>query len=145
MKNYIYDTEQPESHTYLGKQLRELPKGKYLITVKKHRIIRSLDQNKYYWAIIKIIGIHTGYDQDTLHELFKSMFNFIEIKLPNGDIRRVGQTTSDLDTDEFTRYINQVKQYGRDDFGCIIPEKQDVTYLQWMEIDNEYTKARAGY
>jgi hypothetical protein len=139
MKVFLYTAGDPNSHKELGRKLQELESGKeYIIEVKKNRAIRSLSQNKYYWVILQIIAISTGeYDKDTLHDTCKKKFNGHWVHFPSGD-EYLGKSTSDLDSAEFTAYLNRVKQWALEEFNIIIPEPKDIDYKRWMEIENSY-------
>ena len=144
MKVLLYQAGDPESHKKLGNELRLLDKAEYVITIKKNRAIRSLSQNKYYHAILKIIAIDTGHTHEQLHEICKKKFNGEAINFPKGGMEIIGKSTSDLDTGEFTAYINRVKQWCIDEFEIVIPEPKDVDYKKWMDIENEYEKSFQG-
>ena len=116
------------------------PETEYLVTIKQNRPIRSLSHNKYYWLILKAIGIHTGERDDRLHMLFKSMFNYEEFELPNGEIRRIPATTSDLDDSEFSKYVNQVKEFAQNEWGVVFLDRHDVDRMQEMDIENRYER-----
>jgi hypothetical protein len=36
-----------------------------------YRRIRSLEQNAYYWRLVKLVADSTGHDKDVLHTFFK--------------------------------------------------------------------------
>lgn len=141
MKIFIYkgaDSKLMEKSRAIFKELD--PETEYVVTVKKNKPVRSINANRYYRAILKIIGIHTGETEDRLHMLFKIMFNFEEFTLPNGDVRRIPATTSNLDTSEFSKYISQVKQWAIDEWQIYFPERNDVDYMREMDIENQYDK-----
>lgn len=146
MKVLLYQAGNPESHKKLGKELSQLKPGEYVVTVKKKKHIRSLDQNSYYWAILTLIAAETGeFDRDRLHNICKSKFNSKLEELPrNGGSILVVESTSKLDSDEFTKYINRVKSYARQELGIVINEQRDMTYQQWEEINNHYEKTFTG-
>lgn len=144
MRVLLYQAGDAESHRKLGKELSLLDSGEYVVTIKKNRAIRSLSQNKYYHAILKIIAIDTGHDHEMLHEICKKKFNGETISFPKGGMEIVGKSTSNLDTAEFTAYINRVKQWAIDEFDMVIPEAKDVDYKKWIDIENEYERSFTG-
>lgn len=145
MKFLIYKAKDANSHKELGRKLQELPEGEYVIQIKKNRPIRSLSQNKYYHLILNLIAIETGHTHEELHEAMKLKFNCQVVYFPKGGSQIIGKTTSDLDSAEFTAYINRVKQWALDEFNIIIPEAKDVDYKRWMEIENNYERTFSGY
>jgi len=140
----LYTSGSLESHKNLGKKLSELKPGDYVLTIKKNRAVRSLSQNKYYHCILKIVGIETGHTHDELHEALKLKFNASVIFFPKGGSQIVGKSTSDLDTKEFTSYINQVKNWAMHEFGIVIPELKDLDYMRWIAIENTYAENQQG-
>ena len=126
-------------------KLKELKEGEYVITVKKKKHIRSLDANAYYWAILTLIASESGeYDRDRLHSICAKKFNGELVHLPKSPAERIGKSTSNLDSAEFSAYVSRVKMWARDEFNIIIPEKQDVTYQAWADIETNYEKTFAG-
>lgn len=151
MKVFLYKSGDEQSHKELGAMLRALKKpedkegAEFIVTIKKKKHIRSIDQNAYYWAILTIIASDSGeYDRDRLHELMKKKFNGELIHLPKSPAERIGKSTGSLDSAEFTAYISRVKVWARDEFGTIIPEQKDTTYQVWAEIEDRYEKTFVG-
>ncbi len=68
---------------------------------------RTAAQNRFYWATLHQISDclrPTGkkYDADTWHEYLKTMFlHTMMIELPNGDLKEVERTTTNLTKQEF--------------------------------------------
>lgn len=145
MKTVLYKAGDDKSHMELGKMLRELKPGEYVVTVKQNRQIRSLSANKYYHAIINIIAIHTGHTHDQIHDICKHKFNGDVVHLPKGGMVIVAKTTSDLDTKEFASYINRVVQWAQEEFDIIIPSPADIDTKMWMDIQNNYERVFSGY
>lgn len=135
----------PKSVKEFGDKFRELENGNWVFEVKKNRPIRSLSHNRYYWALLTIISTYSGeFDRDTLHEVCKNKFNGKMINLPKGGSERVGQSTSNMDKSEFSAYINRVKAFAHNEFGLIIPEREDMTTELWLSIENNYEENFKG-
>lgn len=141
----LYTAGDANSHKQLGKKLSELKPGDYVIEVKRNRPIRSLSHNKYYFAILKLIATETGNDVDRLHEIAKKKFNGEMVQLPKSGMEMVGKSTSDLDSKEFSTYINRVKQWAIDEFGVTVYDRENLTMEQLMDIDNRYEKVFSGF
>jgi hypothetical protein len=145
MRTFIIKSGDETTYKPLGKYLRELkPGGNYIIEVKKNRAIRSLSANRYYHAILNIIGISTGHTHEELHEAMKMKFNCTVIFFPKGGSQVISKTTADLDTAEFAGYVNRVKAWALNEFGIIIPEAKDIDYARWLEIENTYEENQQG-
>lgn len=136
------ETIKAKSHKEAGRALQELPisRNGYVVTVKKNLPIRSNDHNRYYRIVLKVIAIQTGETTDRLHMLFKCMFNYEEFTLPNGDVRRIPKTTSDKDVAEFSKYVNQVKQFAIDEWGCVFTDRHDMDRLKEIQIEDQYER-----
>ena len=100
--------------------------GKALdVTVEKHRIKRSTPQNSYLWGVVyEVIARHTGYTGDQVHDLMRYKFLRVE------DGRTPGMytitSTAVLTKDEFSEYVDQIKQFAAEFLGCYVPEAGEV-------------------
>lgn len=144
MKILLYQAGSADSHKEIGRKLQELKPGNYTIEIKKSRAVRSLSANRYYHAILNIIGIETGHTHAELHEALKLKFNSHVIFFPKGGSQLVGKSTADLDTAEFAGYINRVKQWALDEFGIVIPESSNISHESWVELQNTYDENQNG-
>lgn len=99
------------------------------IIVEKIKDIRSNRQNRYYWGVVLyLIGQHTGYLPEDLHEIFKSKFLKTKRLWRGGEITTL-RSTAELETDEFTEYIEQVREEGAD-MGIEIPDPDKNWYVK---------------
>ena len=115
----------------------ELTEGTWTVSVEKVRQTRSISQNRMYWGyILPMIAMETGYETDELHEFFKTKFAS-EIKDILGVNVDVG-STKNMDTKDFTNYIDQVKAYCLKELGLHIPEESDVSVEELHELANRY-------
>lgn len=94
---------------------------------------RSDNQNRYYWGIcIKIISEFTGYSDEEVHELLKSLFlkKKIDVKTSKGVTERhtVVGSTAKLNTAEFEEYLAKIRQWGSEELNCYIPEPNEADY-----------------
>ncbi len=146
MRVFLYENNDEEikakSHKEAGRILQDLPPNKngYVITAKKNLPIRSNAHNRYYRVVLKIIAIKTGETSDRLDMLFHCLFHYEEFILPNGDVRRIPKTTSNDDVAEFARYVNQVKQYAIDEWGCYFPDLHDFDRMKEIDIEDQYER-----
>lgn len=146
MRTFLYTAGDPVSHKKIGSSLSELPAGDYVIIVKKNRPIRSLQANKFYHAVMKLYATHTGHTMSEIENMFKMERHFEIVYYPSGKTEKIPRDTHDLDTKEFTAMCNNLLQWGRDNFPeVIVPRQEDLTYRQWIEIDNEYNKTFSGF
>jgi hypothetical protein len=118
----------------------------YFIAIKKHRPVRSIKANKFYWAIINIYAIETGHTKKEIENMFKMDRHFKIIEYPNGRTEKVPADTHESETDEFAAVVNNLLDWGRDNFPrVVIPRKEDMHYKMLMEIDNKYNETFSGF
>ena len=95
------------------------------VTVKKFRSSRSGEQNKYYWLIIAKISDYTGYTKDEVHALLGSKFlkDHIDVS-EDGVMKRytVVKSTTSLNTEEMSIYIEEVKTWASQELKLFIPD-----------------------
>ena len=88
------------------------------LVLRRQRKPRSLKQSAYYWAVvIPLLAEVAGYDDEEMHAALKMRFlrNHVGADLPSV------RSTSDLDTAEFTEYIERVRQLAAEFYGLLIP------------------------
>ena len=148
MKTLLYSGDEKD-HISAGKVLRELPKkaNGYLVIIKENRPIRSLAANAYYHMVWNIYATHTGHYVDELKQEFYDKIGFYTLHTDSrGKSTKRYKSSKDCDTAEMSSLINQQAQWGRDEFPeVIVPRKEDATYLQWLQVENEYNQTFSGF
>ena len=92
------------------------------ITLCKHRAPRSLSQNGYYWAVVvPLLAEHCGYEREEMHEALKMKFLLVHGESAFPTLR----STTELDTAEFTEYIEQCRRLAAG-YGVVIPDPGEV-------------------
>jgi hypothetical protein len=129
LKEGLYDNRDEQSKLRFYQVLKDLKPGEYIYQIKKNMPVRSNNQNRYYWAVLKVIAVKSGYTEDQLHEYYKKRYNGIEVL---GEV--IGNTTGDLDTAEFKIYVSRVKEHGKDFFECVFVEPEDKDYSLWEQM-----------
>ncbi len=106
----------------------------HVIEIKPYKRNRSMEQNAYYWKLLRIMGDDLGYSVDELHVEMKKRFLLPyliskEPELENAAIEneealaRVISTTI-LKVNEFSEYLEQVIKLAMS-LGIKIPYKED--------------------
>jgi len=80
-----------------------------LIEIKLFRKNRSSAQNRLYWLYLNLIASETGHIPEDLNKLFKSEFLPVEYKELYGKKIALLTSSKDLDTKEFTEYLNKIE------------------------------------
>lgn len=111
---------------------RERHAGKEIVlVVKLKKPNRSTSQNGYYWSVVvpmiteAVNEYGNEWTNDDTHEFLKSRFNNREVEMKNGVIVSLPQSTTGMDTAEFSRYIDEVKQWSSVVLGLYIPEPNE--------------------
>lgn len=101
--------------------MRDLRPGRYVLTLTKET--RSSAANAYYWGVVlKIIGKHLGESPEELHDAFKCRFRGREDITTGLIIPRSTRT----DSDDFWRYVDEVRHWSHTFLGVYIPEPNEV-------------------
>lgn len=141
-----YTAGNPKSHQQVGKHLRDLKPGEYVIEVKKNKPIRSLSQNKFYWALLEIVASSCSHTKREIEYAFKMERCFDVIELPGGQTYEVPKDSKMMDSAEFAAMLNNLQQWIRERFPeLIIPRKEDLNYMQYMKISRDYNNANSGF
>jgi len=98
------------------------------VTVCKHKTIRSLNQNAYYWKIVVgMVSQETGYSLDEAHEILKGKFLSEEIKLGD-EVIRYAKSTTMLTTDIFETLMTEIREWASVTLNIMIPQPHEVIY-----------------
>jgi len=137
-KTILYRTNDDKSVEALSQYLSflnekdKVKSREYILEIKLNRPIRSVSQNRRYRALLKCIAIPSGYTEDQLHEFFKKKLNGIYVL-----DELIGQTTSNMNVDEFNVYMKKVEEYGKEFFGAVFIDPKESAYAVWEQITNE--------
>lgn len=113
--------------------ISKLPDGKrYNVTISKESAKRTLSQNRLYRLWLACIAAETGNDADLLHEFFKRKFLGVFSRIIYGDEIQTAPTTTALNTEEFTNYLNKVQVFAAEE-GIILPNPGDLIFAQFVE------------
>lgn len=110
-----------ENKREFAKALKQLEGKDIELIIKQWLKRRTLNQNAYYWTIVRLIGDHTGFTAEEVHELMKRKFLSYE-KQHKNKIYRFTKSTTDLNIGEFIEYVEKVKQFAIEELDIIPPE-----------------------
>lgn len=89
--------------------IKQLQDGKYRVSVEKYVKSRSSNQNRLYWAYLRLIELETGQDSEDIHEVAKRKFlppRFVDVQ---GEEIKLPATTTRLNSQEFSEYITKIE------------------------------------
>lgn len=103
------------------------------LVIKEWEKNRSNQENSYYWSVpIELISKHTGYSDEEVHELLKSLFlkKKIDVKTKEGITERhtIVRSTSTLTTVEFEEYLSKIRQWASQELSVYVPEPHECDY-----------------
>lgn len=92
------------------------------VLVAERKYIRSVKANSYYWGcVLKVCSDYTGFTPEECHQVFKERF-LKYTKDHKGKNFEFTHSTSELDTKEFSDYIQKIKLYMAEEHQVAIPE-----------------------
>ena len=87
---------------------------------------RSSKQNRYLWGVVyKTLSDQLGYTPEEMHEICKIKFNLKKYDLPDGEHIEAGGSTRGMDTAEFSRYTDEIRDWASQFLSCYIPEPNE--------------------
>lgn len=117
----------------------------YVVTIKKNLPLRSISQNKFYWAVVSLYANNCGYHREEIDSMFRMARWYEWREYPSGKAEKIPKRSSDKDTGEFTTMCNLFLDWAKEEFPEVtVPRKEDLTYIQWMNIENEYDRNHSG-
>jgi hypothetical protein len=109
-----------------SRAMRRMKPGPVIVVVEYPTRHRSGQANRYYWGVVlAMIAEYTGHDQMELHEYFKKRFNPIAFTLGK-DEQIIGGSTTQMDTQQFTEYVEAVRRFAATELSVNIPDPNEV-------------------
>jgi hypothetical protein len=98
----------------IAKQLVETADDGMVLELRKPK--RSLEQNRYYWAILTDISEQVvpgkAYEPSVWHEYLRALFLSERVmELPDGSIKMLEPSTAELNLADFSQYVEKVIQW----------------------------------
>lgn len=109
-----------------------------VLSLKVKRKYRSTNQNGYYWGCVvpmvrdAMNSYGNEFDSDTAHEFLKKEFNTKEVEVHEGHFVKVPVSTSDLDTAEFSAYIELIRRFAAEVLGIYIPNPNEQIPIEFQ-------------
>ena len=117
----------------------KLPEGKrFDVSVKLHREKRTVDQNRLLFLWIGCVSHETGYFKDEVHEIFKKKFLGTEVFEMWGERVERLRSTANLDTKQFSQYLERIQQFASTEMGIILPNPRDQYFEQFYQQYKDY-------
>ena len=111
-----------QNPSILTEYISNLKDGQEIVLeIKTKRRIRSLSQNALYWLWLDVISQDTGFTSEDLHSTFKSLF-----LVDNTQKIPLVRSTTDLDTAQFTLYLNKIEDLCFDKLNIKLPQPEEL-------------------
>ena len=110
-----------------------LKNGEYILTANQEKDRRSISQNSLMWMWFECLAHETGNDRKDFYRHYKELFLKVPDKIHPEKMVTLG--TSELDTKQFTEFLNKIQVDAASEFGIKLPTPED---LYWEEFQNEY-------
>jgi len=113
--------------------INKLPDKPYDVNIKLHKQTRTCPQNRLYWMWINAISKDTGNEPNDLHEYFGNKWlPEISVQMPDGVLHK-NQSTTQLNTAEFTAYLDKIQIFASAELGIILPNPDDLYFDQMVD------------
>ena len=116
----------------------DVTKREYEAKIVKRTEKRTLAQNRLYHLWLNCISAETGNEVDILAEYFKQKFLGIRERVIHGDHVRVALSTTELNTEEFKRYLDRIQEWANVEQGIILPNPEYLYFAQFVEKYQNY-------
>lgn len=119
----IYNSAEEQDKKRLYRVLKNLSGGVYKINIQKIKDARSLNQNKYYWAVVvSVLASELGYFKDEMHMLLRRKFlGYTKVNPVTGEEEVFARSTTDLNTAEMEEYLEFIRVWAINSLDIYIP------------------------
>lgn len=108
---------------------RATPDGSYMLSITKQRKGRTLNQNEWLWGCVYPILLDALLDAgweftsvEQVHEFFKKlMAQDRVVNYETGEIVEIPKSTATMDTQQFSTYIDKLREYAEEFLNVTIP------------------------
>jgi len=119
----IYNSQENADKKRLYQVLKNLQSGVYKVTLQKIKDSRSLNQNKYYWAVVvSVLASEVGYFKDEMHMVLRRKFlGYTRTNPITGEQEMFAKSTTDLNTQEMEEYLEAIRVWAISELDIYIP------------------------
>jgi len=102
--------------------LKRWPDGPVEVEVRPHLETRRARANRYYWGVVlKMMAEEMEQSTEDIHEIEKMRHNSKVVEDPLGNPRQIAQSTTKLDINAFSLYLERVMLDGNEYLGIVFP------------------------
>ena len=132
----VSDADKQAVTDYINKL--DVSQRQYKVVISRKEERRTIPQNRLYRLWLNCISSESGNDVEDLHEYFKMQFLGVHSRIIYGEevIRTV--STTDLNIDQFTAYLDKVQRWASIELGVVLPNPEDLIFEQFAERYKNY-------
>ncbi len=134
----IFKLRTPQEKANIIGYIERLPYKPYLVKIELIKQKRSIAQNSLYWLWLTCIEQEGSNNRDELSEYFKAKYLLPTEVTVRGETVLIRPSTTKLDTQQFTVYLEKIKQFALDELGVLLPEPSEQGfnefYLTYINI-----------
>jgi hypothetical protein len=111
-----------------------------VVIIIKPRAKRSSEQNRYYWGVVvheitvRLRELGNEVTPEMVHEFLKGKFNKTTVYAKDDEFIEMAQSTTELNKEEFSAYVEQIKRWAADIIGIYIPDPGTQTQMNFDEV-----------
>jgi hypothetical protein len=126
-------------HAWLDKSIKWIKNGRHELVLREKRKKRSVAQNRLMWLWFTCIEVEVGQPKQDIHDYYCMKYLRNEIANPaTGEVIAVPGHTSELTTQAFTRFLNQVQSDAAAELGITLPSPDDEAYADFEDTYKPY-------
>lgn len=120
-------------HQWLDRCVKYLTNGGYTMSVTRKVKRRSNSQNALMWLWFHCIETETGQPSRDIHDYYCHKFLSREILDPmTGEVVKVDGHTSTLNTQQMSRFMDEVQADAATEMGITLPLPEDLGYEDFV-------------
>ena len=119
----------------LGYLFSTLRNGTYTITIKRASEKRSINQNDLMWMWFTCVERETGTPKNDVYNIYREKFLQKEVQFGDRIVRCV-ESTSQLNKEQFTEFLNKVQADVASELGIQLPIPEDRYFEQFYQTFN---------
>lgn len=120
-------------HKWIELKLATIKNGGYCLSISRQEQRRSLSQNALMWLWFTCISRETGQPIQDIHDYYCTKFLKREIVIFTGENVEVTGGTKNLNTAEFTRFMDSVQADAATELGIMLPLPSDIGYEDFVD------------
>lgn len=129
----ILKINKPQDKEAVRQYIDRLPDKQFIVSITKKKEIRTIPQNRLYQLWIACICDDIGYEHEELKLIYRMMFLRKKEYVIDGSRVEIPISTTELNTAEFTDYLERIERHASSFHGVILPHPEDLHFAEMYE------------